>query len=47
MLLYAIYSVSDILELTSPLVIIAKLLNSQINLRFGWDEILPEDIIKR
>ena len=48
MLLSAIYSIYDLLGLASPVVIIAKLLCSEICLRkFGWDEILPEDIIKR
>ena len=48
MLLSAIYSIYDILGLASPVVIIAKLLYSEIFLRkFGWDKILPENIIKR
>ena len=48
MLLSAIYSIYGILGLASPVVIIAKLLYSEICLRkFGWDEILPEDIIKQ
>ena len=47
MLLSAIYSIYDILGLASPVVIIAKLLYSKICLRkFGWDEMLPENIIK-
>ena len=48
MLLSAVYSIYDILGLASSVVIIAKLLYSEICLRkFDWDEILPEDIIKR
>ena len=48
MLLSAIYSIYDILGLASPVIIVAKLLYSEICLRkFCWDEILPEDIIKR
>ena len=48
MLLSAIYSIYDILGLASPVAIIAKLLYSEMFLRkFGWNEILPEDIIKR
>ena len=47
-LLPAIYSIYDILGLALPVVIITKLLYSEICLRkFGWDEILPQDIIKR
>ena len=48
MLLSAIYSIYDILGLASQVVIIAKLLYSEICLRkFSWDKILPEDITKR
>ena len=48
MLLSAIYSIYDILGLASPVVIIAKLLYSEMFLRkFSWEEILPENIIKR
>ena len=47
MLLSAIYSIYDILRIASLIVIIPNLLYSEICLRkFGWDEILPEDIIK-
>ena len=48
MLLPAIYSIYDVLGLALPVVIITELLYSEICLRkFGWDEILPQDIIKR
>ena len=48
MLLSAIYSIYGILGLASQVVIIAKLLYSEICLRkFSWDKILPEDITKR
>lgn len=47
MLLSAKYSICDILGLASPVIIIAKLLYSEICLRtFGWDKILPKDITK-
>ena len=48
MFLSAIYSIYDIFEFASPVTIITKLLYIEICLRkFGWNEILPEDIIKR
>ena len=48
MLLPAIYSIYDILGFASPVAIIAELLYGEICLRkFGWNDILPEDIIKQ